>query len=110
MRHPTGVAALAAVAILATGGGAGAADAEAGRVLARQCQVCHALDGRGTNPTVPNIGGQSETYLVKQLTDFREGRRSDEQMSIIAEGLDDAQIADLAAYFGAIEATFTIPP
>ncbi len=86
-----------------------AADPEQGRVLAGTCQVCHGLDGMGTAPNIPNIGGQSAEYLTKQLHDFREGRRQDEQMSIIAEGLDDAQIADLAAWYASIEVTATVP-
>lgn len=86
-----------------------AADPEQGRALAGTCRVCHGLDGMGTAPNIPNIGGQSAEYLVKQLHDFREGRRADEQMSIIAQGLDDDQIADLAAWYAAIEVTATMP-
>lgn len=73
------------------------------------CRVCHGLDGRGANPMIPNLGGQQEQYLVKQLEDFRAGRRSDEQMTIIAEGLDDDAIAAAAAWYASIQATFTVP-
>jgi cytochrome c553 len=86
-----------------------AGDPAEGRKLATQCQVCHGMDGIGTNPTVPNIGGESEMYLTKQLQDFREGRRVNEQMSIMAEGLTDEQIAHLAAWYGSIEFSVTIP-
>ncbi len=88
---------------------AGAADVAAGRDLAGTCRVCHGLDGVGTNPTIPNIGGQPEQYLVKQLQDFREGRRENEQMSIIAEGLSDEDILHLAAYYAAVTASYTLP-
>jgi cytochrome c553 len=88
---------------------AAAGDAAAGRDLAGACRVCHGLDGVGTNPMVPNIGGQSEQYLVKALEDYREGRRVDEQMSIMAEALTDAEIADLAAWYASIEASFVAP-
>jgi cytochrome c553 len=86
-----------------------AADADRGRELAGTCRVCHGLDGVGTNPTVPNIGGQSAMYLVKALQDFRDGRRENEQMTIMAEGLSDQDIADLAAWYASIKATFEIP-
>ncbi len=76
--------ALFAGLVLLAGQSAAAADAEIGRDLAGPCRVCHGLDGVGTNPSVPNIGGQSAQYLVKQLHDFRDGRRENEQMSIIA--------------------------
>ena len=48
-------------------------------------------------------------YLTKQLEDFREGRRVNEQMSIMAEGLTDEEIAHLAAWYSAIEITVTMP-
>lgn len=86
------------------------ADPERGRDLAKACAVCHGLDGVGTNPMVPNIGGQSEMYLIKQLQDFREGRREDLQMSIIAEGLTDKDIGDVAAWYSSILATYELPP
>lgn len=86
-----------------------AGDPAEGRKLASQCQVCHGMDGIGTNPTVPNIGGESAMYLTKQLQDFREGRRVNEQMSIMAEGLTDEQIAHLAAWYSSIEFSVTVP-
>jgi cytochrome c553 len=88
---------------------AAAGDAAAGKALAGSCRVCHGLDGVGTNPMIPNIGGQSEQYLVKTLEDYREGRRADEQMSIMAEALSDEDIADLAAWYASIEASFVVP-
>jgi cytochrome c553 len=86
-----------------------AADPAAGRDKARQCQTCHGLDGVGRMPDVPNIAGESEMYLTKQLGDFRSGERRHEQMSIIAGGLSDDDIADLAAYYASIEFTVTVP-
>ena len=90
--------------------GPASADPERGRDLAKACVVCHGLDGVGTNPMVPNIGGQSEMYLIKQLQDFREGRREDLQMSIIAEVLTDEDIGDVAAWYSSILATYELPP
>ena len=75
-----------ALAIGATGP-ARAADPAAGREKARQCQTCHGMDGVGRMPDVPNIAGESELYLTKQLRDFRSGERRHEQMSIIARAL-----------------------
>jgi cytochrome c553 len=36
---------------------------------------------------------------VKALNDFRPGARQNEMMSIMAQSLSDADIANLAAYF-----------
>lgn len=73
------------------------------------CRVCHGLDGVGTNPMIPNLGGQSADYLTKQLEDFRAGRREDPQMSIIARDLTEEDITALADWYGAITATYALP-
>lgn len=107
IRPAAALASLAAAASLALP--AGAADPAQGRALAGACRVCHGLDGQGTAPNIPNIGGQSAEYLTRQLQDFREGRRADAQMSIIASNLSDDEIADLAAWYASIEVTVTMP-
>lgn len=88
---------------------AGGSLANEGRARAQTCRVCHGLDGVGTNPMIPNIGGQSPEYLSKQLQDFRAERREDPQMSIIARDLTDEDIASLAAWYASISATYKIP-
>lgn len=86
-----------------------AGDAAAGREKAQQCLTCHGLDGVAKMPDAPNIGGESEFYLTKQLKAFRSGDRRHEQMSIVAAGLSDQDIADLAAYYASIEFTVEVP-
>lgn len=109
-RSRAGPACLIGVA-LSLGGAdpARSADPLAGRDKARQCQTCHGLDGVGKMPDVPNIAGESEFYLTKQLQDFRSGERRHEQMSIIASSLSDQDLADLAAYYASIEFTVRVP-
>ena len=104
MRYLCG-AALAVTVGLCAGGAVGqGADHPVGT-----CRVCHGLDGVGTNPMIPNIGGQSAEYLSKQLQDFRAGRREDPQMSIIARDLTDDEIAALAGWYAAVIATYALP-
>jgi cytochrome c553 len=98
---------LLGVAILALD--AKAADARAGRQKAQMCQTCHGIDGVARLPDAPNIGGESEIYLTNQLTAFRSGARQHEQMSIIASGLSDEDIADLAAWYSSIKFSVTLP-
>ncbi|MEE2950561.1 Cytochrome c553 [Fulvimarina manganoxydans] len=86
-----------------------AADLSAGREKAAQCATCHGLDGIATAPDAPNIAGDSRYYLKDQLEAFRSGRRQHQQMSIIAQGLSDEDIADLVAWYSAIEVTATMP-
>lgn len=75
-------------------------DRDAGRKISGQCRTCHGADGYAQIPIAPHIGGEPESYLRAQLTAFRDGKREHEMMSIVAKGLSDQQIADLAAWYG----------
>lgn len=103
-----GLALLAASAVPAATS-ALAGDLAAGREKAQVCQTCHGIDGIATMPMAPNIAGNNELYLRKQLEAFRSGQRTDEMMSVVAEGLSDEDIADLAAWYSAIEITVKLP-
>ena len=75
-----------------------------GQTLAEQvCSNCHGITGTAVSPNVPNLAGQLEPYLVKQLHEFKSHSRSDpagfEYMWGISRKLTDKQIAELAAYF-----------
>jgi len=63
------------------------------------CMGCHGTDGNSSTSTFPNLAGQGETYLVKQIEDFKSGARKEEHMTSMAETIDVADIADIAAYF-----------
>lgn len=101
------IGALCAFAL--AGSVAQAADPAAGRQKAQQCQTCHGIEGVGKMPDVPNIGGESAEYLTNQLQHFRSGERTHEQMSIIASGLSDEDIADLAAWYSSIRFEVILP-
>jgi cytochrome c553 len=83
---------------------AAAGDIKAGQeVAAQKCEVCHGLDGLSKLPEAPNLAGQIEPYLIKQLTAFKAGERQNEMMSVVAPGLSEKDIENLAAYYAAIE-------
>lgn len=86
-----------------------AGDAKAGRKAATACQTCHGLDGLSKLPEAPNLAGQVEPYLVKALTEYRDGKRSNEIMNVVAKGLSDTEIADLAAFYAGIQIE-VLPP
>ena len=71
----------------------------AGKSKSVTCQACHGLDGKAITPEYPNLGGQHESYLVKALRDYRDGRRTNPVMGPMAAGLSDQDIADLAAWY-----------
>ncbi len=81
----------------------------AGKVKTRACLTCHGVDGIGRLPSAPNLAGQNEWYLAKQLRDYRSGKRTHQFMSIIAKNLSDEDIDDLAAWYASIKITVTLP-
>ncbi|TRW95493.1 cytochrome c4 [Paracoccus sp. M683] len=86
-----------------------AGDPAAGQALAGQCRTCHGVDGYARIPIAPHIGGEPAGYLARQLTDFREGRREHEMMTVVAANLTDQQIADLSAWYSAQQVTAELP-
>ena len=103
------LAALGALAVCPVFASAQAADARAGRQKIVVCQACHGLDGLSKNPEAPNLAGQIEGYLVKALTEYRSGERKNETMNIVAKELSDQDMADVAAYYAAIQVD-VLPP
>lgn len=84
---------------------------EAGKAQSAVCAACHGQDGNSMNPLWPNLAGQHATYIVAQLTTFREGgrepaaaARSDPLMTPQAMQLSDDDIANLAVYFESLPA------
>ena len=80
-----------------------AGDVQAGRQKAATCTACHGPDGNSSNPTWPNLAGQHAEYIRKQLQDFRDGSRKNNQMSPFAATLSDQDIADLSVYYASLE-------
>ena len=84
---------------------------EAGKEMAATCSACHGAEGISVNPLWPNIAGQSATYIVEQVTAFRDGasdpetaKRYDPLMSPQSMSLSDEDIRDLAVYFESLPA------
>jgi cytochrome c553 len=100
---------LSLVLALSLTGVACAADVEAGRKIAdSQCAACHGKDGKSPiDPSYPIIAGQYPDYLAKALTDYKTGARKNAIMAGIAKPLSKKDIADLAAYFGALPGPLT---
>ena len=81
-----------------------AQDVMAGRGLAnRQCAACHGSQGIASLPEAANLAGQDATYVTRQLEAFRAGTRVNELMTVVSQTLTDEQIANLAAFYAAIQ-------
>ena len=63
-----------------------------------QCGYCHEYDGNSVMPNYPRLAGQQKNYLVKQLLDFKNGKRKG-LMQATAELLTEQDIKSVATYF-----------
>lgn len=94
----------AALAAIAIGSPAHAADASKGQQIAQaQCAACHGKDFKtGIDATYPKLAGQYPEYLEKALRDYQTGARKNPIMAGIAKPLSRADIQNLAAYLGSL--------
>ena len=63
------------------------------------CTMCHLGGFTGQNE-IPRVAGQQYEYFVKQMRDFKTGRRTNDagNMASVAKTLSDQDIEDLGHY------------
>jgi cytochrome c553 len=67
------------------------------------CATCHGAEGAGTDVAgYPRIAAMDAEQMVKQLEDFRTGRRNNAPMSPIATNLTQEEIAAVSIYYAAL--------
>lgn len=67
--------------------------------IVNTCVSCHGKQGVSLNNNWPNLAGQKQGYLIKEITAFRDGTRKNPLMSSQVKHLSDQQINALANYF-----------
>ena len=67
------------------------------------CVSCHGINGRSFKVDYPILAGQAAPYILRQLQDFKQSRRSDPIMNTIVPQLSDEDMRDLAAFYATIE-------
>ena len=87
----------------AVGTAMAAGNVEAGAEKAVVCAACHGQQGVSVNPEWPNLAGQGEQYILKQLQNFKSGERQDPVMMGQVATLTEEDMENLAAYFSAQE-------
>ena len=78
------------------------ADRQNGRDLYDTCLPCHSSENRADDAKVPLIDAMSARVMLKQLHDYATGVRGGELMQPIAQGLNERDAIDLAAYIVAM--------
>ncbi len=71
------------------------------------CIACHGPVGEGNKPAAfPSVRGQHADYLIKALTDFKKGARSnvrDNMMHMISKKMEDNEIKALSYYISTMK-------
>ncbi|MFM1949421.1 MAG: hypothetical protein RL706_1442 [Pseudomonadota bacterium] len=67
-------------------------------IVAGVCAACHSADGNSMIPLNPKLSQQHPEYTVKQLQEFKSGKRANPVMSGFASQLSDADMRNVA-YF-----------
>lgn len=79
-----------------------------GGTLALNCTMCHGALGMSLSDA-PNLAGQYSEVIIKQLYDYKAGKRASAIMEALAQKLSDRDIEDLAAYYAYLPKARTTP-
>ena len=68
------------------------------------CTMCHGGGFMGQNE-IPRVAGQQHDYVVKQLKDFKTGKRTNDagNMASVSKTLSDEDIENLAQYLATLQ-------
>lgn len=82
-------------------------DANAGKAKSATCAACHGQTGVSITPMWPNLAGQGEKYLIKQINDIKSNTRPVPTMTGFVATLTDQDIADISAYYASLPAALS---
>ena len=68
------------------------------------CASCHGADGNSGSPANPKLAQQHPEYLVKQLQEFKSGKRANAIMSGMSASLSDQDMKNIGAWLGSQKA------
>ena len=65
--------------------------------------IAAGIDGNKTlDNTYPKLAGQYSDYLLNALKEYKSGKRNNAIMAGQAQGLSEAEMANLASYYGSL--------
>jgi cytochrome c553 len=70
----------------------------------KACSKCHVTNGAG-HPESSDIAGMPEAYIIRQMADFKDGRRKGARagpMLPIAKAVSDEELREAARYYAAL--------
>jgi len=69
-------------------------------IFSQACVACHAADGNSTTPANPKLAQQHPEYLLKQLQEYKSGKRANAVMSGMVAALSDDDMRNIAFLVG----------
>lgn len=79
--------------------------AKGAALFGQVCVACHAADGNSTTPANPKLAQQHPEYLVKQLREYKSGKRANAIMSGFAGTMSDEDMRNVAYWLASQKAT-----
>lgn len=70
-----------------------------GKDLTAACSACHGENGNSSDPNFPRLAGQYQSYLIKAIEDYQNGKRNNPIMAGMAQTLGEDDIENIAAYY-----------
>lgn len=100
-----GAAALATASLVAHGQTAQPDLTKGAATYGQVCVACHAADGNSSIPVNPKLAQQHPEYLVKQLREFKSGKRENAVMVGFASTLSDEDMRNVSYWLASQKAT-----
>ena len=69
------------------------------------CVACHAADGNSTTAANPKLAQQHPEYLIKQLKEYKSGKRANAVMVGFASALSEQDMTDIAHWLASQKGT-----
>jgi cytochrome c553 len=73
--------------------------ARAEDIVQGKCFICHGADGESSSPAFPRLAGQNAGYVMRQLADYKSGKRKSTTMQPMVEDLSPADFKSLGEFF-----------
>jgi len=72
--------------------------AKGGALYGAVCASCHGADGNSVAPTFPKLAQQHPEYIIKQLTEYKSGKRANAIMMGFSAALSEDDMRNIAAF------------
>lgn len=76
------------------------------QALTATCMACHGETGNSMSAMFPNIAGQNQQYLLKQLKDIQSGERQIPTMMGLLDNMSEEDLAAIAAHYAKQERAY----